>query len=128
MNEYVIYSGERFVVEWFYNEDGNSDAFTYFEELDRVQKQKFLHLVKRMGDAGKISDKTKFRNEGDKIYAFKPKPDRFLCFFFKGRKIIVTNAFEKKQDKLPKTEKNRSLERMKNYTKRLEEGNYYDQE
>lgn len=43
MSEYVIYSGGKFVVEWFYNEAGNSDAFTYFEELDRAQKQKFLH-------------------------------------------------------------------------------------
>jgi len=87
--EYIIYSGEKFVVEWFYDEDGNSDSFTYFEELDKVQKQKFLHLVKRIGDAGKINDKTKFRNEGDKIYTFKPQPDRFLCFFFKGGKIII---------------------------------------
>lgn len=83
--------------------------------------------MKRIGDAGKINDKTKFRNEGDKIYAFKPKPDRFLCFFFRGGKVIVTNSFEKKQDKLPKPEKNRALERMKNYTERVKEGKYYEQ-
>lgn len=49
-----------------------------------------------MGEQGKIFDETKFRNEGDKIYAFKPQPDRYLCFFFQGKKIIVTNAFIKK--------------------------------
>ncbi len=128
MNEYVIYSGEKFVVEWFYDEDGNSDSFTYFEELNSVQKQKFLHLVKRIGDSGKINDKTKFRNEGDKIYAFKPQPDRFLCFFFKGGKVIVTNAFVKRQDKLPPPEKDKALQRMNSYTERVEKGEYYEQE
>ncbi len=52
-----------------------------------------------MGEIGKISDIKKFRNEGDKVYAFKPQPHRFLSFFVQGKKIIVTNAFWKKQDK-----------------------------
>ena len=59
-----------------------------------------------MGDFGVIHDTTKFRNEGDSIYAFKPQPDRYLCFFFSGKKIIVTNAYRKKSDKLPKRKRN----------------------
>ena len=55
----------------------------------------------------------------------KPQPDRFLCFFCKGKKIVVTNAFEKKQDKLPVSEKQRALGIKKNYEKRVEEGIYY---
>ena len=66
-----------------------------------VQKRKFLILVKKLADFGTIYYKTKFRNEGDDIYAFKPHPDRYLCFFFTGKKIIVTNAYHKKSDKLP---------------------------
>jgi hypothetical protein len=53
-------------------------------------------LFKRIGDFGKISDITKFRNEGEKKFAFKPQQDRFLSFFFVGKKIIVTNGFRKK--------------------------------
>ena len=45
-----------------------------------------------MGDLGKILDITKFRNEGDGIYAFKPQPDRYLSFFTDNKKIIVTNG------------------------------------
>jgi hypothetical protein len=48
-----------------------------------------------MGDLGKIFDITKFRNEGDQIFAFKPQPDRYLCFFVVGKKILITNGFEK---------------------------------
>ncbi len=61
--------------------------------------KKFAHLLQMMGDGGQIRNKEKFRSEGEKIYAFKPQPHRFLCFFFDGAKIIITNAFEKKQQK-----------------------------
>ena len=79
-----------------------------------------------MAHMGKIRNKTKFRNEGDGIYAFKPKPDRFLCFFFSEKKIIVTNAFEKKQDKLPVEEKKRALAYRRDYEARVKSENYYD--
>lgn len=78
-----------------------------------------------MGDVGKINDKTKFNNEGDKIYAFKPQPERFLCFFVKGKKIIVTNAFKKKTQKLPKDEKEKALKYKTEYEKRRNEERYY---
>ena len=84
-------------------------------------------LFKRMGDFGKISDKSKFRNEGDKIFAFKPQPERFLCFFIKGKKIIVTNAFRKKSQKIPARHKERALNCKKSYMGRSKKGEYYQQ-
>ena len=83
-------------------------------------------LFKRIGDFGKISDITKFRNEGNKIFAFKPQPDRFLSFFYTGKKIIVTNAFCKKSQKLPEKEKLLALKRMNSYDSRVNTGDYYD--
>ena len=82
-------------------------------------------LFKRIGDFGKISDITKFRNEGEKIFAFKPQSERFLSFFYAEKKIIVTNGFRKKAQKLPKKEKNLALNRMKNYDSRVKNGDYY---
>jgi len=84
-------------------------------------------LFKRIGDFGKISDITKFRNEGEKIFAFKPQPDRFLSFFFVGKKIVVTNGFRKKGQKLPQKEKDLALKRMKNYDSRVKIGDYYEE-
>jgi phage-related protein len=52
-------------------------------------------------------------------------PERFLCFFVKGRKIVVTNAFRKKSDKLPKPEKELALKCKKDYETRTKEENYY---
>ena len=82
-------------------------------------------LFKRIGDFGKISDITKFRNEGEKIFAFKPQPERFLSFFYAGKKIVVTNGFREKAQKLPKREKNLALNRMKDYDSRVKSGDYY---
>lgn len=59
---------------------------------------------------------------------FKPSPDRFLCFFVKGSKIIVTNAFEKKTDKLPPKEKSKALNYRFDYIERVKGGIYYDKE
>ena len=87
---------------------------------------KLAQLFKVMGDLGQIRNKTKFRNEGDKIYAFKPQPYRFLCFFTVGQKIIITNGFYKGEDKLPWTEKQRALENLQDYLIRVKRGEYYD--
>lgn len=87
---------------------------------------KILSLFELMGNVGEIKNKTKFRYEDDKIYAFKPKPHRFLCFFFTGHKIIVTNAFHKKTDKLPTNEKNRAIQIKDAYEARIKRGDYYE--
>jgi phage-related protein len=85
-----------------------------------------LALAKRLGETGQIRDITKFRNEGDKIFAFKPQPERFLCFFFTGRKVIITNAFHKKSNKLPQGEKDRALRTNKDFEERFKKGTYYE--
>jgi hypothetical protein len=85
-------------------------------------------LFKRMGDFGRINDITKFRNEGDRIFAFKPQPDRYLSFFCTGKKIVLTNAFHKKSDKLPMNEKERAIKRMKDYEMRVKKGEYYEKQ
>lgn len=123
----VAYEGEKFTIEWYYNESGKSPALNYFNGLSEDEKDDALGLFKLMGDKGKIFNKTKFMYEGDKIYAFKPQPHRFLNFFMKGGKIILTNAFEKRQDKLPRAEKNRALGIMDDYLNKVMQGTYYEE-
>jgi len=128
MKKYIAYKGKKFIIEWFFDSKGKSKVKEYFLELDEDQQDKLLHLFLIMGNQGQIKNITKFNFEGDGIYAFKPKPDRFLCFFFEGNKIIVTNAFIKRQQKLPMNEKARALRIKENYLKRVEEGKYYENE
>lgn len=124
--EYVAFEGEKFTIEWYFDAKGKSLSLDYLENLDDEDQAKLFELIKLIGSIGSIKNKTKFRYEGDKIYAFKPRPHRFLCFFFEGQKIIVTNGFHKKSDKLPITEKDRALKYKKDYEERVKRGVYYD--
>jgi len=124
--EYVAYSGDAFTIEWYFDNENQSEALEYYNSLNNSERIQLLKLFKRMGDVGEIKDKTKFRYEGDKIYAFKPQPDRFLCFFNEGKKIIVTNGFRKKQRKLPIKEKENALDKRNTYINRVNSGDYYE--
>lgn len=124
--EYIAYQGDKYTIEWYYTENGESPALDYYNALNQGQRLKLLYLLKRMGDIGKIIDSTKFNSEGDQIFAFKPQPDRFLCFFVKKGKIIITNGFCKKQQKLPKAEKERALAYKDSYESRVRKEAYYE--
>lgn len=124
--EYVAFEGKKFTIEWYFDNKGQSLALDYFNSLRDEEQIKLLNLLELMGNVGEIKNKTKFRNEGDKIYAFKPQPHRFLCFFFVGNKIIITNAFQKKTDKLPISEKERALKIKDNFEARIKNGDYYE--
>lgn len=124
--EYIAYEGSKFIIEWYFDSNGKSVALDYFESLDDGNQIKLMGLFELMGGLGEIRNKEKFRYEDDKIYAFKPQPHRFLCFFFTGHKIIVTNAFHKKSDKLPQNEKERALKFKDDFETRVKRGDYYD--
>lgn len=114
----VIYKGSYFQIEWYFDTNGNSQPYDYYTSCSLTQKRKFLMLCQRMGDFGKIMDITKFRSEGDDIYAFKPQPDRYLAFFKKGNKIIVTNAYRKSGNKMPQSQKKIALQNRADYLSR----------
>jgi len=86
--EYIAYKGSKFQIEWYYSEKGSSQPLDYAEKLPTKEKIKLLNLLEIMGEIGKIRGQDKFRNEGGKIYAFKPQPHRFLCFFAVGKKLL----------------------------------------
>jgi Phage derived protein Gp49-like (DUF891) len=126
--EIIAFQGKQLTIEWYCDESGYSQAREYAEGLDDADRKKLAALLMVLGDLGQLRNKEKFRYEGDKIYAFKPKPHRFLSFFFKGSKVIITNAFTKKKDKLPPGEKEKAVKAMKNYEQRVEAGSYYAKE
>lgn len=124
--EYIVCGGSEFTVEWYFNDQGKSSAKKYFDQLQLVRKKKFMNLVRLMCGQGEIQDTTKFRYENDGIYAFKPQPDRFFCFFFTGSKIIITNAYEKKSDKMSLPDKAKAQRAYSDYLYRVEKGTYYE--
>ncbi len=126
--DFIAYKGQKLTLEWYFNAQGKSESLEYYEDLSRDRQKKIGNLFRLLGDNGKIFNKEKFRNEDDQIYAFKTSDDRFLCFFFDGAKVIITNAYEKKTQKMPVREKERALKAKADYTKRIKCGNYYEKE
>lgn len=119
--KYIVYAGTCFTIEFYRNRNGNSQPLDYFYELSDDEKEEAFMLFKRMGDNGKINDTTKFRHEGKQIYAFKPRPNRFFCFFASGKRIIITNAFEKKKDELKQSFMKIAIRNRKDYLETLGE-------
>lgn len=123
--EFVVSKGNKLTLEWYFNSNGKSSAFEYFQELPPKNKDKAVHLFSTLANLGQIFNKEKFRYEGDQIFALKMSPDRFLCFFYEGSKVIITNGYEKKSQKMPQRERDKALKAKADYIKRQKEGSYY---
>ena len=103
-NELIVCKGPCFAIVWGVAANGKCQAKTYYEALEVAERAKALALFKRLADHGKIFDETKFRQETKNLFAFKPQPRRFFCFFVKGRRVIVVSAYHKQGDKAPPQE------------------------
>lgn len=114
---FLIYTGEKFSVYFHAESNVFSDVNDYFENCEEGTQASLLHLVKRISDTGIIFDETKFRIEDKvhKIYCFKPKQERFFCFFFIGKKIIITSAYTKKKQKLDRKALEKAIRIKKQY-------------
>lgn len=104
--DFLVYSGDHYSVYFHAGAKGSSAVSDYFDSCDNATQASLLFLIKRIGDIGRIYDETKFRIEDkeNKIYCFKPRKERFFCFFFIGRKIIIASAHAKKRQKLDRSE------------------------
>jgi len=125
--DYIFYQGEKFQVEFFFNEKCELPAKQYFDSSGRQVQVKLLALVKYIAENGKLFDDTKFRlvDKKQKIYEFKSKAERFFNFFYKGRKIIITNAYSKKGQKVNQRELDKAINLKKDYEARIKGGDYY---
>ena len=102
--DYIFYQGEKYRVEFYFNEKNELPAKKYLESSSYQVQLKLLALVKYIAENGKLFDINKFRqvDKKEKIYEFKPRAERFFNFFYEGKKIIITNAYRKKGQKVNK--------------------------
>ena len=128
--EFIFYQGEKFQVEFYFTEKGELPAKEYFDCSDSQVKVKLLALVKYMAENGRLFDEGKFRlvDKKEKIYEFKPMAERFFNFFHEGKKIIITNAYRKKGQKVDSRELARAINSKKDYEWRVKGGTYYESE
>ena len=128
LEDYVIYQGEKFQVEFYFTGKGEMPAKEYFDAAERRIQAKLLVLVKCIADNGGLFDETKFRlvDRREKIFEFKPKEERFFNFFYEGGKIIITNAYRKKTQKVDQRELHKAIKIKMDYEFRSKGGVYYE--
>ena len=126
--DYIFYQGDKFQVEFYFTDNGELPAKNYFSTMDRQVQIKLLALVKYMAEEGRLFDETKFRlvDKREKVYEFKPMAERFFNFFTEGRRIIITNAYRKKGQKLDPRELKKAVNMKKDYEFRAGGGDYYE--
>ncbi len=54
MKKYIAYKGEIFTIEWYFDQNGKSQALNYYKELSEDQKDATDYLFKLIGDIGKF--------------------------------------------------------------------------
>ncbi|MFH1619887.1 MAG: hypothetical protein ABIG11_08280 [bacterium] len=130
---FVYYIGRYFTAEWYYMEDSRLPGLGYYKELGINDRVRFYQIVKLYCDSpyGTLLP-TKFYRIEDKvnrIYAFKPRDERFFNFTTEGAKVIITNAYHKHSQQMTKID----LESLKtavrykqDYLRRIKEASYYE--
>jgi phage-related protein len=115
----LVHAGQVLCLEFYVTPSGDAPAEEWLEQLPLQMQHKFAALLSRMGDTGKIWNERKFKHltETDQIYEFKVDDGRVLCFFFVGKRLILTHGFRKRGDKTPK----REIERAEHYKRDFEE-------
>ena len=124
--DYRAYEDENLTIEWSYKENSDSSVQEYFEELTLMEQKQLVTSFMIFGTTGRLYNTEKFRYEGDRIFVFKVYQYRFFCFLAQSKKIIITNAYRKKEQKISKVEKAKAVRARALYIQRVQEGTYYE--
>jgi len=84
----------------------------------RGNSTEVCRIVRSHGRYGEDLERAKVKHltGTDQIFEFKVEADRVLCFFFVGKRLILTHGFRKTGDKTPKGE----IERAEGYKMEFE--------
>lgn len=99
----LILEGKEKSIEAAIRSNGRSPANEYFEDLLLIEKAQFTRLFERIAKHGVILNTDKFKLLEDGIFEFKTPRHRILCFLTEDKKLILTNGFPKKSQRIPKS-------------------------
>ncbi|HVA65375.1 MAG TPA: hypothetical protein VNK24_00435 [Elusimicrobiota bacterium] len=132
-DDVLIHPGRYLTAEWFYTIESKMPAREYYAGLAEMDQDRFDDMIQYLCETkpGSLLPKTLYRIEDrpNKIYALKPRDERFFNFTTAGAKVIITNAYHKHSQQMTKAD----LEHLKvavryrhDYLKRVQEGTYYE--
>jgi hypothetical protein len=129
----LFHEGPHFTVEWYYTDAGHLPALEYYRRMAEIDQHKLKLIVKYMADNphGTQLPMSMYRIEdrANKIFAFKPRAERFFNFTTEGSTVIITNAYHKHSQQMTKQdlEELRTAGRYRqDFLRRIKEGTYYE--
>jgi phage-related protein len=100
----TLYTGAKFTI-CAIEENGKCEVQSFIDSLTESEQKKIVALLRFAAQNGVPGNTEKFKKlTAEDIYEFKAHQTRIFCFFDKGRIIILSNGFTKKQNKTPKNE------------------------
>lgn len=132
-DDVLIHQGRYLTAEWYFTTEGKMPAQEYYEDLGETDQDRFDDMIRYFCETkpGTLLPKTLYRIEdhANKIYALKPRDERFFTFTTAGAKVIITNAYHKHSQQMTKAD----LEHLKlavrcknDYLARVKGGTYYE--
>ena len=115
----LVCDGAVFRIEFYVAPGWAAPAEVWLEQPPLGGQQTFAALFARMGDTRKIWNERKFKHLTETDQIFEVEADRILCFFFIGRRLILTHGFRKAGDKTPKREIDRAEACKKDFEGRV---------
>lgn len=109
---HIAAKGSWGTVEWAVDSQGNLPARDVYLSLSNEHKAKVEALFRRLADFGRIENRVKFRQLGEKagpkargLWEFKSFQIRFIGDFRPGGRFIVAHGLNnKKKDDLPRSD------------------------
>lgn len=93
----VLYQGKFHAIELAVTANGRCPAKKFLDSLSKEDREKILRVIKRLADAGKVSNREQFKKiEGEDFFEFKNFQVRMPCYFHGTGRVIITHGFIKK--------------------------------
>ncbi|HEX8693458.1 MAG TPA: type II toxin-antitoxin system RelE/ParE family toxin [Longimicrobium sp.] len=111
------YVGARFTIQCLELADRSDPVGDFLDALEPGDRRKLDVMFEMLGEAGRISNDTKFKKlaDRDEIWEFKSFQIRIYCFFTPDRHVMLAHAVIKKQDKHSRADLERAEERRRWY-------------
>ena len=118
----------NFRVDFYRKPDGTKPVCEFFKSLDLKMKAKVIANLHILEEYGNLAREPLSKELDDGIFELRTIEGnnivRTMYFFDKGKIIIVTNGFVKKQKKTPKSEIELAKQCRLDYHRRKEAGTY----
>lgn len=114
-----------FDIDFYKTTNGHCPVQEFLDSLDFKMKAKVLRMILLLEECGNDLREPYSKYLGNEIFELRTKQSsnitRVLYFFISGRKIILTNGFIKKTQKIPQIEIDKAKKYREDYIQRREQ-------